>query len=287
MTGIFNNPSIDFAYNPANEGSSFLGGPNLRLGPCLAFYGNFNTANLSGTISCGTAPEVGPPAVPAVADDDVAGSGTDFQTDLKVGDVILASNGALVRVISISSDTALKVSPAVYIPAASTYKKVDVIDMGGTDSTTLAFGLEKTDLMESQKGTTAADKAVSGYNCSVTMGLTRATPERLQAVNQGIRLIRDTTTAAVESIAFGFPAGETDLEITRELRLIRIRKGAPSTDPLDVVRILKAAPTSSAEQPKDASTQEILSVVFTGYIDEETVLDGMPLIFILGANLPE
>lgn len=254
------------------EGKSYLGsGTELRLGPCNIYWGNQTGTALTGTAD-------------ATASTAIVGTGTSFDTELVVGDYI--SFGSITdqtfRVVSITDATNITIDQAVTIVADS-MTKVSLLSLGGTDATTLKFGINKTELKESQKGDSPADMAVTGYMCEVEMGLTRPSLSRMDRILQGFSTFRNVGTGDIDGAGFGFPIGETDLEIVAPLHLVRIVKGAESTDPKDHLTILRAAPMVDAEDVKDATTQLIFKTMFRGYIDETTELGGVPLLFKLGA----
>jgi hypothetical protein len=255
------------------EGASALGSNTLGLGPANIYFGNFSATTLTGTVDTTS------------GDATVTGTGTAFDTELAVGDIIniVGITGNL-QVASIASATSLELTAnasATVAGAAAT--QINAVNLGGVDGVTLKYGVKKTELKESQKGDNPADKAVTGYTCEIECSMTRPTLVRLEKVLQGFLLNRNITTAAIEGAAFTLPIGETDLEIAGQLKIVRISKGAESTDPLDVITVPLCAPNTEAETKYDATTQRMVKSMFTGYADENTLYNGKPVIFYLGS----
>lgn len=258
---------MPFEFIAGSEGDNAIGSKNLELGPCNAYYGSFAETNLAGTISAsGTA--------------SITGTGTSFNTTLKPGDWVKAGSVTF-QVKTIASATAMTAMAPVTLTTA-TFFKIDAVFLGGTDSTLLKFGLTKQDLMESQNGTTAADRAITGYSASVELGLTRSTLVRMEKLLQGFQGVRDATTGLYKGAGFGFPIGETDLDIAKELRLVKLIGGIESVEPLETIRVLKCAPSSENEAAFDAGTQRIFKVTFNAYRDDSVVINGVPQIFTMG-----
>jgi hypothetical protein len=254
-----------------DKGSSFFGSNNLTLGPANVYYGNFNLPNLAGTISI------------TINTDTVTGVGTAFNTVLKVGDYVLFNSSTIpVQIKEITSATSMKtMTLAPSTLAAVTFKKVECVNLGGNDGVTLKFGVKKTELKEAQAGDNAADKAITGYMCDIEFGLTRTTLERIEKLLQGFQTQRNIGGDYVGG-GFGYPSGETDLDIASQLRIVRIKKGIESIDPMDLVTILKCAPNVEAESKYDATSQRVMKTMFTGYIDPTVTINGVAQIFTFG-----
>lgn len=258
-----------------DKGPSALGGIYPRLGPCNAYFGNPTPLTLTGTTG-------------AVANSTaVTGVGTAFNTELVVGDYVsFGTMTSAVQVVAIASATAMTVDLPVTTVLLDAVKKVRCIYLGQTQDTTLKYGLKKKELTESQSGETRADKAVTGYECGVDFTLTRASLERLGKILQGFLLHR-TGAGAIDGAAFTLPIGEMDSEILDILTLVRIVKGAESTDAKDTITIPKAAPTLEGIEAKfDAATQFITKTMFEGYADPATLYQGKPVIFSVGVLTP-
>lgn len=258
---------------PGTEGNSVLGKSTLSLGPAQVLYGNISPSVVSGVTFTSTS-----------ASTAVTGTGFTSANGIVPGVWLLPTTGtALVQVATVTSATALVLrSPATQTLSAVTVKIADVVDLGGTTKTSFKFGLTKAELKESQSGDTAADRAVTGYNASIEIELTRATIARLEKVTQGFQVSRDPLTGLIKGFGFGLPIGETDLDISKQLMVTLYSGGAISTDPLDQITFLKVAPMTDAELMYDAAGQRVYKVTFNAYIDPDTVLNGVPQIFTVG-----
>lgn len=254
-------------------GNSALGGRYLRLGPCNVYFGKENPTQLTGTVDRD-----------ATNLKELDGTGTSFTTELKVGDYIifdLAYTGVPYRVVSITNNTILLVDRDLPNLTNSNIYKVELIFLGGTDATTLKWKVNKADLKISQEGDSAADRAVTGYEVSVEMGLAQPTLERLDAIVQGFFTQLDSN-ANYKGGAFTLPIGQMDSEIAGELHLIRIVKGAESNDSLDHIRIYRAVPVTDSEVKYDASSQLFVKQTFNVYVDKTRKVNGAPVIFTVG-----
>lgn len=254
-------------------GKTALGSDGLRLGPCNVYYGKENPIQITGTGN-----------EDAIDTKKLSGTGTSFTTELKVGDWIVFNNtytGVPWRVVKINSDTELLVDRDLPDLTSNNIYKVDLIYLGGTDATSLKWKINKADLKVSQEGDAAADRAVTGYEVSVEMGLASPTLERIDKIVQGF-IAQFDTNGNYKGGAFTLPIGEMDSEIASELHLIRIVKGAESTDPLDHIRIFKAVPVVDSEVKYDASSQLFMKQTFNVYVDRTRKVNGKPVIFAVG-----
>jgi hypothetical protein len=256
------------------EGNSVLGKSTLSLGPAQVLYGNANNPVVAGVTFTSTSGSTA-----------VTGTGFTTLNGIVPGAWLLPTTGtALVQVAVVTSATAIVLaSAATQTLTAVTVRIADVLDLGGTTKTSFKFGLTKAELKESQSGDTAADRAVTGYNSSIEIELTRATIARIQKVTQGVQIVRDALTGAIKGFGFGLPIGETDLDISKQLYITLYSGGAISTNPLDQITFLKVAPMTEAELMYDASGQRVYKTTFNAYIDPTTVLNGVPQIFTVGA----
>ena len=258
---------------PGTEGDSVLGKSTLSLGPAQVLYGSITQSIISGVTFTSTA-----------ASTAVTGTGFTSANGIVPGVWLLPTTGtALVQVLTVTSATALVLaSPAPQTLAAVTVKIADVIDLGGTTKTSFKFGLTKAELKESQSGDTAADRAVTGYNASIEIELTRATISRIQKITQGFQIVRDAITGVIKGFGFGLPIGQTDLDISKQLIINLYSGGAISANPLDQIVFLKVAPMTDAELMYDAAGQRVYKTTFNAYIDSATILNGIPQIFTVG-----
>ncbi len=261
------------SYIPGSLGISALGSDYFRLGPCNVYYGKLDPAALTGTVTRDT-----------VNLKELDGTGTQFTSELKVGDYIvfdLSYAGIPWRIVSIIDNGTLLVDRDLPNISASNFYKVDLINLGFTDATSLKWKVNKVDLKASQMGDSPADRATTGYEVSVEMGLTNPTLERLDRIVQGF-IAQFDVNANYKGAAFVLPIGQFDSEIANELHLIRIVNGAESIDPLDHIRIFKAVPVTDTEVKYDASSQLILKQTFNAYADYTKKINGAPAIFAVG-----
>lgn len=256
-----------------NLGSSALGSDNLRLGPCNVYFGKEQPIQLSGDVSRDTTDFK-----------KLIGTGTFFQNELKIGEyIIFDSNytGIPYRIVSITNDTELLVDRDLPNLNNSDFFKVELIYLGGTDAVTIKWKINKADLKISQEGDSASDRAVTGYEVSIEMGIAQPTLERLDAIVQGF-IAQFNTVGNHKGGAFVLPIGQMDSEIAKELHLIRIVKGVESSDPLDHIRIYRAVPVTDSEVKYDSSSQLFIKQTFNAYIDKTRKVSGAPVIFTVG-----
>lgn len=255
-------------------GKSALGSDYFRLGPCNVYFGNQTPTTLTGTGTRNTTNLK-----------QLDGTGTFFTSELSVGDYIVFSTtytGAPFRVTKIIDNDTLEVNADLPAITNSPIYKLNLIYLGGVDAVSLKWKLNKVDLKASQYGDTAADRAVTGYEVSVEMGLTSPTLERLNATIQGFDLQYNSTTGEIEGGAFTLRMGELDSDIAGELHLIRIVGGNDSIDPLDHIVVYKAVPMVDAEVKYDAASQLSIKQTFNAYVDRTRLFNNSPVIFSVG-----
>jgi len=264
------NGTINYVPATKPDGASFWGNPNApRLGPANMYWGDVNPVALTGTAD-------------ATASTTIAGTGTAFTTELNVGDYIEFASLPLqvFRVMEITNDTEIVIDTAVTV-TADDMSVVSLTWLGCSTETILRLGNLKTGLKESQKGDSDADMANTGYTCEVELGLTRAGLERLRRTMRGVVLSYDAS-GEIKGAGFTLNLGESDREIAAPLHLVRIVGGAESNNPKDHVVIPVAAPNTGAEWTMDATTQHVVQTMFKGYVDENTLINGKPVIAYLG-----
>jgi hypothetical protein len=245
-----------------------------QLGPCNIYIARYGD---------GPAPVAMTGTADATASTTVTGTGTSFLTEISPGEAIQFGTlaGQTFLVAAVNSDTELVLYQAVTI-AADTMERVSLRNLGCTDATKLNFGLAKTDLMCSQEGAVRGDRVVTGYSCSVEFGLADGTPDDVAAITQGLFNLKNPD-GSLKGSYFGFPLGEQDSTVSVALYLVRIFGGVESTDPNDTFTLLKAAPNVEAEMTYDAENQIFYQASYEGYIDANTKIDGLPLIYHMGS----
>lgn len=161
--------------------------------------------------------------------------------------------------------------------------------LGQFDSLTISKKVTKVDLMESQAGAAPADKAVSSQNYTLSLGMSRATVDRMEKIVQGFKVDRDTS-GQPQRLFLSSVIGQLDSSIVKQLTVIEIIDGIeadPVTLPFHIWYFPKAAPMSdSTELVYDAATQRYYKTTFQIYVDEN-ILDhtGRPVYGFSEANV--
>ena len=263
--------ALGLPFITGDEGSSILGSKNLELGATNVYFGRFNTPNLVGTVST------------TANSDTLTGSGTAF-TSLKIGDWLsIAGITSPVQIKTITNATSIVLTAPVTIAVSTaTFKKVDCMNLGTYDKLSFKLGQKKVDLKDAQGGDNASDKVQTGYTCDIEFGMARTSMSRLEFTMAGFKVVRDAVTGLIKGAGFGFAIGTKDSDNLGQLKLVKLVGGVESTDPMDTVTILKASPNVDAEWTYDTSTQRYTKNMFTGYVDHETLIDGVPMIAIMG-----
>jgi len=152
----------------------------------------------------------------------------------------------------------------------------DNLDLGTFQSVIVRDTTEYTDLVESQQGTGAADKAETSHTCQVEISFARPTAERMAAVFPGIT-IETNSSGAVTRMCGSKRIGQRHSDIWKQLTVIEWVSGAESIEPLRIVDFWYAAPMGSLEITFDAATQRFVGNVFECYKNEsELDDDGYP-----------
>jgi hypothetical protein len=130
---------------------------------------------------------------------------------------------------------------------------------------------EYTDLVESQQGTGAADKAETAHTVQVEVSMARPTAERLAAVFPGIT-IETNSAGAVTRMVGSKRIGQRHSDIWKQMTVTEWVSGAVSVAPLRIVDFWYAAPMGNLEITFDAATQRFVGNVFECY-KSDTQLD--------------
>ncbi len=139
--------------------------------------------------------------------------------------------------------------------------------LGKTDATTIRKTTEKTDLVTSQDGAGRADAVITTETWEVEFGLAQATLDRQAEIDESI----DTNLSGPDIIGAYFASviGNGDLENAKQMKIIRIKNGVDSTNPLDTITFWKARVTSSFELVYDAASQRFMGTMAYCYKDED------------------
>jgi hypothetical protein len=143
------------------------------------------------------------------------------------------------------------------------------IYMGKTDATTIRKTTEKTDLVTSQDGAGRADAVITTETWEVEFGLAQATLDRQAEIDESIDL--NLSGSDIIGAHFASVIGNGDLENAHQMKIVRIKNGVDSTNPLDTLTLWKARITSSWELSYDASTQRFMGTMAYCYKDENEV----------------
>lgn len=149
----------------------------------------------------------------------------------------------------------------------------DNIDVGGTDKWTLKKAVGKIDLVESQAGAQAADKAVTSQVYSIEGGLSRPTVARLGALVQGVEVVEDSL-ARPTRLWLSSVLGQRDSSVWKQVTFFQELDGAiadPDESPFHVFDFWKMAPSNESELVFDAQTQRFYGVMFMSYISRDNL----------------
>lgn len=144
--------------------------------------------------------------------------------------------------------------------------------MGKTDQTTIRKTTEKTDLVTSQDGAGRADAVITTETWEVEFGMAQATLERQAEIDESIDLVM--TGPNITGAFFSSVIGNGDLENAKQMKIVRIKDGEDSTNPLDTITLNKARITASWELVFDAASQRFMGTMAYCYKDPD-VLDSL------------
>lgn len=146
----------------------------------------------------------------------------------------------------------------------------DWVALGDSESTTMRQIVSKTDLTASQRGTRPADKVVTAQQVQFETSLGKAYLERLESIQQGLRLERNTA-GEVTQWKIVKVLGERDSANNVELwvKVVEFDAGAESTDPLKTTYAKVAPSSDQVELVYDAASQRFYNVMFEAYENDE------------------
>jgi hypothetical protein len=206
----------------------------------------------------------------------VTGTGTSFLTTLKQGRGITYDGLTFGEIIEITDDTNLVLKdPSVLLDSVA-YRAFNAILIGGTDATTLKFSTKKAELKKSQGGESAANRVVTGAECSIEVGMVETSLQRLEATLQGL-VTKMNTSGEYTGYGLGLSLGESDLDIAYQVTLVRIKGGVESTDPNDTMHFPLCAPQTDAEFKWDVATQLNVKTMFNVYRSPDVTYNGLEL----------
>ena len=152
----------------------------------------------------------------------------------------------------------------------------DNLSLGTFQAVIVRDSTEYTDLVESQQGTGAADKAETAHSCQVEISMARPTAERMAAIFPGIT-IETNTAGDVTRMMSSKRIGQRHSDIWKQMTLTEWVNGIESVLPLRIVDFWNAAPMGNLELTFDAASQRFVGNVFECYKnDSELDADGYP-----------
>lgn len=200
----------------------------------------------------------------------VTGTTTTFLTALKVGRGITFDGITFGEITAIASDTSLTIALPSVILNSTAYRSFNAVLIGGTDATTVKFSVKKADLKKSQYGESAANRVVTGAECSIEVGMVEGSLQRLEATLQGLATKLDGS-GNYTGYGLGMALGESDSDIKYQVSLVRIKGGIESSDALDTLNFPACAPQTDAEWKFDSSSQLSVKTMFNVYRDPNSV----------------
>lgn len=155
------------------------------------------------------------------------------------------------------------------------------IYVGKTDATTIRKTVEKTDLVTSQDGAGRADAVITTETWEIEFGMAQATLERQAEFDESIEL--NLSGPDIIGASFASVIGNGDLDNAKRMKVVRIKDGIDSTDPLDTITFFLARITPSWELTYDAATQRFMGTMAYCYKDPDNVDSlGRPLFCKIG-----
>ena len=206
----------------------------------------------------------------------VTGTTTTFLTTLKVGRGITFDGLTFGEITAIASNTSLTIANPSVILDSTAYRSFNAILIGGTDATTVKFSVKKAELKKSQYGESAANRVVTGAECSIEVGMVESSLQRLEATLQGLATKTDSN-GDYTGYGLGMALGEADSDIKYQITLVRIKGGIESSDPLDTIHFPECAPQTDAEFKYDASSQLSVKTMFNVYRSATNAYNGLEL----------
>lgn len=267
----------------SKNGFSIYGRDGGLIRAAAIFINPEQNPNLVGTVSAGSA---GPPAVPSAT---LSGTGTAFDTALKVGDYLEFDLGtpiiAMVKAIASANSLTLG-DPAnpgenleVYIPALTTFRKFDSFWLGKTSSAGISITTEEgvLETKSSDRGETPENVFSGSVKPMLKLNLMEASVETLSYVLKGmVNFTRDVNGKIVAS-SFGPRTGFDFKKNAVRIAIIEYDgDGAVSSDPAARMDIFKVGFKGNLNLTKNSSDQ--VGADLEGYIfeDDTKVVNGKP-----------
>lgn len=181
----------------------------------------------------------------------------------------------------------LDLGPAVMTinPVVPTYWGIvqteDPLDVDCIESLTLTWTTEKVDLTCPTQGTTPADRVITGQSLMATTAIKDTRLEVYARIIQGFEITLDNDLNPTNGF-FVRRIGQKDSEIWAPVQYTRVINGVKSTDPLDTITFLYAAPTvETMEVVRNVSDQVQWEASYMAY--PAATYEGAPLLGIIGS----
>lgn len=267
----------------SKNGISIYGRDGGIIRAAAIFINPEQKPNLAGTVTAGSA---GPPIVTSAT---LTGTGTAFDTALKVGDYLEfnLATPVIAMVKAIGTATSLTLGdPAnpgenldLYIPAGTTYRKFDSFWLGKTAPAGISITTEEgvLETKSSDRGETPENVYSGSVKAMLKLTLMEASIEALSYVLKGmVNFTRDVNGKIVAS-SFGPRTGFDFKSNSFRIAIIEYDgDGAISADPAARMDIFKVGFKGNINLTKNSSDQ--VGVDLEGYIfeDDSKVVNGKP-----------
>ncbi|PJZ87933.1 hypothetical protein [Leptospira levettii] len=267
----------------SKNGFSIYGRDGGIIRAAAIFINPEQKPNLTGTVSAGSA---GPPVAPSST---LTGSGTAFDTSLKVGEYLEfdLAQPIIAMVKAIASATSLTLGdPAepgenlsVFIPAGTNYRKFDSFWLGKTSTAGISINTEEgvLETKSSDRGETPENVFSGSVKPMLKLNLMEASVEALSYVLKGmVNFTRDVNGKIVAS-SFGPRTGFDFKKNAMRVAIIEYDgDGGVSADPASRMDIFKVGFKGNINLTKNSSDQ--VGVDLEGYIfeDDTKVVNGKP-----------
>lgn len=189
-------------------------------------------------------------------------------------------------------NTELSLGPGVIAVAPTNtaeddWESATYTDLGGFSSLTVRDNITWTDLTEAQKGTSWADKVLTGDNTEIECALTRPYVERMEDLVPGLFVDYATDGVTVQQVSRHRRIGR---RLSAGKIWIRFKAndetGVVSTNPLEWIYMLASPSMDTIEQVFDAATQRTYPVMFGAFeCADITNAAGQPALWWTGVAL--
>ncbi len=139
------------------------------------------------------------------------------------------------------------------------------LDLKRSESVTFKNPQEKADMKSMQTGTKAANRVIVGEEVSLEMGLGEAGLEILQQILQGFRIEYHVDNTTIKRAGKIKSIGREDTADLVYVKVVKIRGGAESTNPLDTTYFVAGPATEELTLVFDTSTQQFVNFMLKGY----------------------